>query len=362
MINHHILRKILFAINVIIAIALAATAYAGVMNPVSYHYLSLIGFAFPVMALADALFIPLWLIIDRPKTLLPLAALAIVWSPLREYAPVNIDREPPKGSIKVMTYNTLGMGMELATPEERERPSKVLDYIIHSEADIICLQEYSYLAGQDSLWNIVDSIYAHRDTIVTNAVCTSVSETVAIFSKFPIIRKEHIPIYTRGNSLGAFVLDIGGKEVHVVNAHLETVGLSYADKALIDSIKRMEMPVREIMPAAKRIVRKVKASAALRSPQADAVYAYISVHQGRSMIVCGDFNDHPLSYVHQTIQSSLTDCHRTAGLGPDFTYPTMKVRIDNILCSRHWKPYRCRVDRSITASDHYPMYTYLSPR
>ena len=355
------MRKILFAINIILAIALAATAYAGVMNPVSYHYLSLIGFAFPVMAVANIIFIPLWLIADRQKTLLPIAALAIVWSPLREYAPINIDRQPPEGSIKVLTYNTLGMGMERATPEEREQPSKVLSYLIHSGADIICLQEYSYLAGQDSLWNILDSIYAHRDTIVTNAVCRDVSETVAIFSKFPIIRKEHIPIYTRGNSIGAFVLNIKGEEVHVVNAHLETVGLSYADKDVIDSMKHMQMPIREMLPAAKRIVRKVKASSALRSPQADAVYAYIRVHQGRSMIVCGDFNDHPLSYVHQTIQSSLTDCHRTAGLGTDFTYPTMKVRIDNILCSNHWKPYRCRVDRSITASDHYPMSTYLAP-
>ena len=355
------MRKILFAINIILAIALAATAYAGVMNPVSYHYLSLIGFAFPIMAVANIIFIPLWLIADRQKTLLPIAALAIVWSPLREYAPVNIDRQPPEGSIKVLTYNTLGMGMERATPEEREQPSKVLSYLIRSGADIICLQEYSYLAGQDSLWNIVDSIYSHRDTIVTNAVCRDVSETVAIFSKFPIIRKEHIPIYTRGNSIGAFVLNIKGEEVHVVNAHLETVGLSYADKDVIDSMRHMQMPLREMIPAAKRIVRKVKASSALRSPQADAVYAYIKVHQGRSMIVCGDFNDHPLSYVHQTIQSSLTDCHRTAGLGTDFTYPTMKVRIDNILCSNHWKPYRCRVDRSITASDHYPMSTYLAP-
>ncbi|MGM9714142.1 MAG: endonuclease/exonuclease/phosphatase family protein [Prevotella sp.] len=356
------MRKILLTINIIIAITLVATAYAGVMNPVSYHYLSLIGFAFPVMAIADAIFIPLWLIIDRPKTVVPVAALAIVWSPLREYAPLNIDREPPEGSIKVMTYNTLGMGMELATPEERERPSKVLDYVIHSGAHIVCLQEYSHLAGQDSLWAIIDSLYAHRDTIVTNAVCTGVSETIALFSKFPIIRKEHIPIYTRGNSLGAFVLDIGGKEVHVVNAHLETVGLSYADKEALDSIKHMKTPLRQAVPVAKGIVRKVKASSMLRAPQADALYAYIRVHQGRSMIVCGDFNDHPLSYVHQTIQSSLTDCHRTAGLGPDFTYPTMKVRIDNILCSNHWKPYRCRVDHSITASDHYPMSTYLSPQ
>ena len=112
------MRKILFAINIILAIALAATAYAGVMNPVSYHYLSLIGFAFPVMAVANIIFIPLWLIADRQKTLLPIAALAIVWSPLREYAPINIDRQPPEGSIKVLTYNTLGMGMERATPEE----------------------------------------------------------------------------------------------------------------------------------------------------------------------------------------------------------------------------------------------------
>ena len=37
------------------------------------------------------------------------------------------------------------------------------------------------------------------------------------------------------------------------------------------------------------------------------------------------------------------------------------VRIDNILCSPALRPYRCRIDRSIVTSDHYPMTAYIAP-
>ncbi len=104
----------------------------------------------------------------------------------------------------------------------------------------------------------------------------------------------------------------------------------------------------------------------IRAPQADSVANYIAKlkSRGASIIVCGDFNDHPLSYVHHTIAKDLTDCYVASGNGPGASYNhnLMLVRIDNILCSDDWEPYGATVDRKTAASDHYPIYCWLKKR
>ena len=79
------------------------------------------------------------------------------------------------------------------------------------------------------------------------------------------------------------------------------------------------------------------------------------------MIVCGDFNDTPLSYTHRVISNGLIDCFVETGNGPGVSYNRSKmyVRIDNILCTPDFKPYACKVDDSIKNSDHYPIMCWL---
>ena len=79
------------------------------------------------------------------------------------------------------------------------------------------------------------------------------------------------------------------------------------------------------------------------------------------MILCGDFNDSPISYAHRTLDKVLTDCYVATGNGPGISYHhnAIFVRIDNIMCSSHWTPYGCKVDRSARHSDHYPIYCWL---
>ena len=80
-----------------------------------------------------------------------------------------------------------------------------------------------------------------------------------------------------------------------------------------------------------------------------------------SIILTGDFNDSPISYVRHRLASVLTDCYVASANGPgiSYHYNAFYVRIDNIMCSSHWKPYACRVDNTVKASDHYPIICSL---
>ena len=102
----------------------------------------------------------------------------------------------------------------------------------------------------------------------------------------------------------------------------------------------------------------------MQTAQADAVAEYIQQHKDKSIILMGDFNDSPISYVRRRIAQELTDCYVSTANGPgiSYHYSGFYVRIDNIFCSDHWMPYDCHVDNSIKASDHYPVVCLLKRR
>ena len=92
--------------------------------------------------------------------------------------------------------------------------------------------------------------------------------------------------------------------------------------------------------------------------------SYLKHYGKMSKIVCGDFNDGPISYAHRTIAKGLTDCFVSSGNGFGISYhhSGFFVRIDNILCSDDWEPYECKVDDKIAVSDHYPIICKLKMR
>jgi endonuclease/exonuclease/phosphatase family metal-dependent hydrolase len=111
----------------------------------------------------------------------------------------------------------------------------------------------------------------------------------------------------------------------------------------------------------KRLIVVLGESSRIRCKQVDIVARYIQDHAQYPIILCGDFNDSPISHTHHTLTKGLTDCFVATGNGPGWTYTNsrMYVRIDNILCSSHFTPYKCIVDKNATGSDHYPVTCWL---
>ena len=114
----------------------------------------------------------------------------------------------------------------------------------------------------------------------------------------------------------------------------------------------------------KKLIDKLSEYAKKRAPQVNAVAHYIDEHKGKSIILCGDFNDNPISYTHRTLAKRLTDCYVASGNGPGISYHRngFYVRIDNIMCTSDWQPYGCTVDNKIKTSDHYPIICRLKKR
>jgi hypothetical protein len=187
---------------------------------------------------------------------------------------------------------------------------------------------------------------------------------ISVYSKYPILSKEHIPYKSVGNHSAAYQLKIGRDTVLLINNHFETVGLSMEDKEQFKSLVKGDLKKGSAKVESKRLIDKLGEASAIRAPQAEAVARYVSQHSNESIILCGDFNDGPLSYVHRTLARNLTDCYKATGNGPgiSYHYGGFYVRIDNIFCSNDWVPYGCKVDNKIKASDHYPIVCWLKKR
>ena len=65
----------------------------------------------------------------------------------------------------------------------------------------------------------------------------------------------------------------------------------------------------------KYLLHKLADAVAIRAPQADSVAKYVKEHPYQYTVVCGDFNDSPLSYAHRVIGEGLQDAFVERGSG-----------------------------------------------
>jgi endonuclease/exonuclease/phosphatase family metal-dependent hydrolase len=98
----------------------------------------------------------------------------------------------------------------------------------------------------------------------------------------------------------------------------------------------------------------------MRAEQAEIVAEDIQKLNAKYLIVCGDFNDTPISYAYRVVKSSMGDAFVEAGTGLGTTYNQhyFWFRIDHIIHTTNIKAYKAKVDK-IPLSDHYPMWCYL---
>ena len=341
--------------NVATIICMWLVGYSDRLNPQDFPTLSNAGLVFPIFLFANFVFLVFWLIFKVRYALIPFLGFIICFVPVRKYCPFNISGDAPEGSIKVLSYNTWSFA-QFAKDEDGCNP--VIKYLREQNADIVCLQESQpYFDITSQVDSMLVPIYAYRDTIVHNRG----GDVLTVFSKFPILSKERIHYESDGNLSVAYQLKIGKDTVLLINNHLESTGLTLEERRQFKELIKGELKTDTAEQASKALIVKLAESTKKRAPQADAVAHYIKAHQSMSIILCGDFNDGPISYAHRTIANQLTDCYISSGNGPGISYhhAGFFVRIDNMMCSSDWTPYGCKIDNKIKASDHYPIICYL---
>lgn len=275
-------------------------------------------------------------------------SLLLIWV---VYSLVSHRIRPPKETfshtLKVMTYNTHAMmiGEKLATKKE------MLQYINDQGADIVCLQEVlvyknparlTLPALREAMSNYPYTYYdfkrynSHRQ--FGNVV----------FSRYPLTNKNTIRYESQSNISSQCDILVGDDTIRLIVNHLESYGLVREDLQF-DTLSMAEIKNSSL-------VQKLQHAGKLRHQQAREVKR--SIRQSpHPVVVVGDFNAIPLSYVYWKVKFGLRDCFLESSfgkLGNTIKKGPFGIRIDYILCSRELSPIKCEVDR-VSYSDHFPV-------
>jgi endonuclease/exonuclease/phosphatase family metal-dependent hydrolase len=239
---------------------------------------------------------------------------------------------------------------------------KVRDYLIDEKADIVCLQEdndswrrYCFKQLEERGLTYNDTVVLFNDELRFNCL--------GIHSKYPIIRRERIDYKTvSNNGSAAWWLKVNEDTVIVVNNHFESCHLNEEDRRQYRQLLKGEMARDSVRAESQLLMVKLAEANAVRSKQIETVCQYVSQYLGRyPIIVCGDFNDNPISFSRHRMGKMLTDCFVESGRGVGLSYnqKAFSFRIDHIFCSADITPYQCEVDTKMDASDHFPMVCWL---
>ena len=344
--------NIIAGANVATVLLMMLSGYADRFNPVDHPVLSCMGMVFPVLLIANLLFLFFWLTFKWKKIWIPILGFALVYFPLTLYMPMHSTQEVPEGTIKLISYNVCTYGGNYKYEKGFET---VYEYLKEQDADIVCLQE-DVDSWRRYVMQWYKKIYAYNDTTIFDPQDASFNG-VGIHTKFPILKKERIKYKSSANGSVAYFLKVNNDTIIVINNHLEGTNLSKEDRAKYQKMIKGEMVKDTAKAETLFLLDKLGKQAAIRAPQAEAVHDYIESHRNYPIIVCGDFNDSPISYSRRTIAQGLTDCFQETGKGIGLSYNQkgFYFRIDHILCSEQFKPYNCNIDNEMDASDHYPI-------
>lgn len=356
---------LILAVNVLFTSILLLTAYSPHIQPVKHPIESCLGLTFPIFLVINGCFLVFWLIIQKYKiALLPLLGFLLCYSQIRTYLPINLHTDDlPEESFKLLSYNI--MGFDGAVKKNGKNP--ILTYLKESGADILCLQEYTTVESSRHLSqkdvNRELKAYAYHKINSIGSSKTGYTNKIACYSKFPILSARILNYPSEYNGSVIYELKIGEDTVTLINNHLESNKLTKADKVAYENM--LKSPEKEKVKSGLRIlVRKLAEASAIRAPQADSIANRIKLSSHPYTIVCGDFNDTPVSYTHRVIGHNLDDAFTESGRGLGISYNQNKFyfRIDNILVSKNLRTYNCTVDRFIKDSDHYPIWCYISKK
>ncbi len=222
---------IILFLNIVFILAMLVIGYGGYFDPIRWPRMSTITLIFPIFPIINFAFLTLWIFIRKKYTLVPIFGLLLCAGPIRDYCPLNIPSDPPQDAIKVLSYNTLSFGHI----KDDISPVPILEYVINSDADIVCLQESAAsFIPYDILLKRCEN-YQYSDTA---HIGSSNAADLFIMSKMPIVKHQKIAMESVGNGASAFWIQTLKDTIIVINSHLESYSFSDEEKAKYKEILR----------------------------------------------------------------------------------------------------------------------------
>ena len=350
-------RKLLWILTILFLLAVILCIVSVYVSPASVKWMSLCPFALKYVLIGLAVMMLIWLFVNY-KVAIPIAVVVFVGFKYfsHEYS-IRDKSLDDQADFKVMSYNVKCFG--ILDKNSNLLREKTLQTITETNADILCLQE-AYWANKAADFPTLDVLSKNlKANSVTKVALTNFNYGVgglAIVTRYPVINQYSHPFDSTAN--GFMYVDILMNEdtVRLYNCHLQSIMIIYSD---VEISRRREGFNRENKEKAKSLYSKFSEASAHRAMQVDTLVATLDTCPYPVML-CGDFNDIPLSYTCFNVLAAGEKLHDTFmergdGTGRTFSIAGVDFRIDYIMHSNFFKCLRHKVLDFNISDDHYPV-------
>lgn len=350
-------------LSIVISVALLISYLSPYVSPESVWWIQLFGLAYPIILISFIILLPVLFFLKRKRFWL-LFVIIIIGLPVHfRYISFGFSSKSSENAteLKITSFNVRGFDIyQWVNKDLSKAEESFLTFIRNDDADVICFQEYTVdkRPSQHMLPSEIKAAgnfdyYAEQLTVQT----IKLSFGISIYSKHPIINKG---IVGQENDLYALYVDIkvDNDTVRIYNTHLQSIRLQQDEYSLFDQDAPSNKGVTQRVGG---LLGKLKNAYPNRVYQSQNILDH-SKKCASPVIICGDFNEPPTSYVYSLFEDKYTDVFSTSAFGIGRTYAG-KIpagRIDHIFCSESLKSLSFEINDDVLISDHYPISALLS--
>lgn len=355
---------VMLCLSVLCIIALLLAFLARFVNPNTAWVPAFAALVYPFLFIAQLILLLYWLVRWKVNMIIIMGLMLLTSLPsvklfMRPVLTRQYDNQKRQsGDIRIMSFNVMGFDMKVPDNEGLTTAELIFRLIGENRANIVCMQEYKDKI-QDS--GLIDSIlqytpYSHIVSYdITYQPGGKKGLSHAIYSKYPIINSGFVDVdsvYVRSVWVD---LKIKNDTVRVISNHLQNTQISGDDRDYLVNRRAVITDGNIVDNKIIGIINKLIKNYRKRARQAELIARFRNESPYKT-IVCGDFNDTPLSYVYRTISRGMTDAFAVKGRGGSSTYHGLfdLFRIDYIFFSRGFTVKRFH-NYDIEYSDHTPI-------
>lgn len=336
----------MFFLNIVLTVLTFSVYILPFLAPKSFPLLSVLTLFMPAFFVANGLFFVYWAIQFKKRLILSglvlLTGITFISKFYKFSAKEYIKDEK---DFSVMSYNVRLFNV-FKWLDRDDIPENIKAFIDEKDPDILCIQEYSNSAHIDL------KVYPHRYIFIDGK---QIKTGQAIFSKFPIIDEGKIVFPKSDNNVVYADIKRGKDVIRVYNMHLQSIKISPDVSEISDDIDNVNQK------KSQRIYARISKGFTQQQEQAEIFKEHIRKCQ-YPIIICGDMNNSPFSYVYRNIKGKLKDAFEEAGegFGATYKFKYYPARIDYIFTDTKMKVKQFESFSDFENSDHYPIMTRLS--
>jgi len=313
--------RILFFVNSVILLLLLISYLAPKIHPDFFWHISLLGILFPFLLILNTLFAFYWVISWRKyfwaNIVIIVLGLPYIDNTIanqkntldqKEFSQLQKNKKHQFDQlINLMSFNVRLFNQNENIDDDKIE-NKIVEMIKEKNPNVLCLQEFNLTESTKELFDAFN--YKKNN-----------DNKLQIFTNYRVIKSGYI----KSKNICIYKDIVLNDTIRVYNIHLQS-----------NWVKTMKSSYQNRVNEALKIKKHIN-----KSPF--------------PVIVCGDFNDTPLSYTYSTLKKDLADSFQESGIGIGNSYVNIPtLRIDYILHSQKYESYNYK-KLKYKFSDHYPI-------